>query len=100
MEVGARHEYKSAAEQLTELGFSGPARQATEELAQSVTAQLTDAIAQHVKISPEEAGQLINGGPYLADQPLAKGLFDEHGYRTEVYPAVPNHPSTTPIPLP
>src|SRR5215468_3574082 len=38
LEVGARHEYKSAAEQLTELGFSGPAREATEQIARSITA--------------------------------------------------------------
>ena len=31
-QVGKRHEYKSAAEQFTERGFSGPAREATERL--------------------------------------------------------------------
>src|SRR5712692_5687271 len=50
MEVGARHEYKSAAEQLTESGFSGPAREATERMAESVTSQLADAIAERGKI--------------------------------------------------
>src|SRR6266487_311704 len=50
MEVGARHEYKSAAEQLTEQGFSGPAREATERIAESVTSQLAEAVAERGKI--------------------------------------------------
>ena len=35
-----RHEYKSAADQLTETGFTGPAREAAARLAESVTEQL------------------------------------------------------------
>ncbi len=97
LEVGARHEYKNAAEQLTELGFSGPAREATEQVAQSVTAQLTDAIAEHLSISPEEAGRLINGGPYLAEQALANRLVDALGYRDEVYAAVRKQVGNDPI---
>src|SRR5579875_1158825 len=69
MQVGARHEYKSAAEQFTERGFSGPAREATERVAESVT-------------------RLILQGPYLADQALAARLVDALGYRDEVYAAV------------
>jgi protease IV len=88
VEVGARHEYKSAAEQLTEIGFSDPAREATERVAQSVTEQLAAAIAERRSVSSEEAGRLINGGPYLADQALAIGLVDALGYRDEVYAAV------------
>lgn len=88
MEVGARHEYKSAAEQLTERGFSGPAREATQRIAESVTAQLAEAIAERKSVTTEEAGRLIDGGPYLADQAVAAGLIDALGYRDEVYAAV------------
>src|SRR5215467_10234227 len=63
MEVSARHEYKSAAEQLTESGFSGPAREATQRMAESVTGQLTDAIAERGKITADDARRLIDGGP-------------------------------------
>jgi protease-4 len=97
MEVGARHEYKSAAEQLTERGFSGPAREATEQVARSVTAQLTEAIAEHLSISPEDAGRLINGGPYLAEQALANRLVDALGYRDEVYAAVRKQVGNDPV---
>jgi protease IV len=88
MEVGARHEYKSAAEQLTERGFSGPAREATQRIAESVTAQLAEAIAERKSVTTEEASRLIDGGPYLADQAVAAGLIDALGYRDEVYAAV------------
>jgi protease-4 len=88
MEIGARHEYKSAAEQLTEQGFTGPAREATERMAESVTGQLAEAIAERGEISLQEAGSLIDGGPYLAEQALAAGLVDVLGYRDEVYAAL------------
>ena len=88
MQVGARHEYKSAPEQLTERGFSGPAREATERISASVTEQLAAAIAERRGVSAERAAELINGGPYLAEQALQAGLVDVLGYRDEVYAAV------------
>ncbi len=88
MEVGARHEYKSAAEQLTERGFSGPAREAAQRLAESVTAQLAAAIAARGGVSRDKAVELINDGPYLAESALQAGLVDALGYRDEVYSAV------------
>src|ERR1017187_207603 len=45
MEVGARHEYKGAPEQLTERGFPPPNREATQRIAESVTSQIAEAIA-------------------------------------------------------
>src|SRR5579875_2386981 len=39
-EVGRRREYKSAAEMLTERGFTGPAREAAERMASSIAGQL------------------------------------------------------------
>lgn len=88
MQIGARHEYKSAPEQLTERGFSGPAREATERISASVTEQLAAAIAERRGVSAERAAELINGGPYLAEQALVAGLVDVLGYRDEVYAAV------------
>ena len=40
-----RYEYKSAADQLTETGFTGPAREAAARLTESVAEQLVAAIA-------------------------------------------------------
>src|SRR5215471_17435503 len=87
-QVAKRHEYKSAAEQLTERNFSGPAREAAERLAASVTGQLTDAIADRRQIAPAKVRELIDQGPFLADQAHQAGLVDELGYRDEVYARV------------
>ncbi len=87
-QVAKRHEYKSAAEQLTERNYSGPAREATERLASSVTGQLTDAIAERRRIGASEVRELIDRGPFLAAQAHEAGLVDELGYRDEVYTRV------------
>jgi protease IV len=84
-QVAKRHEYKSAAEQLTERAYTGPAREATERLAASVTEQLIDAIAERRGIAAAEVRKLIDRGPFLAYQALKEGLVDELGYRDEVY---------------
>jgi protease IV len=87
-QVAKRHEYKSAAEQLTERSFTGPAREATERLAASVIAQLTDAIAERRRMDPVKVRDLIDRGPFLAAQAHEAGLVDELGYRDEVYARV------------
>jgi protease IV len=87
-QVAKRHEYKSAAEQLTERSFSGPAREATERLAASVTGQLTEAIAERRRLDPAKVRELIDRGPFLATQAHETGLVDELGYRDEVYARV------------
>jgi protease-4 len=78
-QVAKRHEYKSAAEQLTETGFSEPAREATERIAGSVTDQLASAIAERRRIAPERVRELIDQGPFLSAQALEAGLVDELG---------------------
>jgi protease IV len=87
-EVGKRHEYKTAADRFTEQGFTGPAREALERLAVSLTGQLADAIAQRLGVSAAEARQLIDNGPYVADEALESRLVDALAYRDEVYAEV------------
>jgi len=84
-EVGKRYEYKNAADRLTEQGFTGPAREALEQLASSLTGQLTAAIAQRLSVPPEQAREMIDNGPYTAEEALELRLVDELGYRDEVY---------------
>jgi protease IV len=84
-QVAKRHEYKSAAEQLTETRFSEPARQETERMTASITEQLVQDIAERRGISRDKVGELINAGPYLAARAQAEGLIDQLGYRDEVY---------------
>jgi protease-4 len=87
-QVAKRYEYKSAAEQVTERGFSPSAREATERLTASITEQLTEAISQRRGIAAEDTRQLIDRGPFLAAQALDAGLVDALGYRDEAYAAV------------
>ena len=87
-QVGARGEYKSAAERLTEHGFSGPAREALQRLAASIVEQLAGAIAQRLEIPAQDARALIDRGPFVAGEALDLGLVDALGYRDEVYAAV------------
>ncbi len=90
-QVAKRHEFKSAAEQLTERGFSEPARQATQQLTASITEQLVAAIADRRDIPADKVRGLIDAGPFLATQALAHRLVDQLGYRDEVYAAVRKH---------
>ena len=87
-QVGARGEYKSAAERLTEHGFSGPAREALQRMATSIVEQLAGAIAQRLEIPAQDARALIDRGPFVAGEALDTGLVDALGYRDEVYAAV------------
>jgi len=87
-EVGKRREYKSAADVLTERGFTGPAREATERLTASITSQLTAAIAERRGMPEDEVRALIDRGPFLSDEARELRLVDELGYRDEVYAAV------------
>jgi protease-4 len=87
-QVAKRHEYKSAADQFTEHGYTGPAREATDAMAVSVVGQITAAIANRRQITAEAARALVDRGPFLAHQALDEGLVDVLGYRDEVYASV------------
>src|SRR5215469_998395 len=80
-----RYEYKSAADPLTETGFTGPAREAVGRLTESVTEQLAAGIAEGRNKTAEQARALLAQGPFLAQQALDEGLIDGLGYRDEVY---------------
>jgi protease-4 len=80
-----RYEYKTAADNLTERGFTGPGREATQRVADSVTEQISTAIAERRGKSAEQARTLLERGPFLPEEALAEGLIDAIGYRDEVY---------------
>jgi protease IV len=87
-ESAKRYEYKSAPDQLTESGFTGPAREAAARLAESVTEQLAGVIAAGRGLSVERATSLLGRGPFLAQQALTGGLVDGLMYRDQVYDEV------------
>jgi len=80
-----RYEYKSAADNLTERGFTPAAREASERLAVSIAEQISAAIAERRGKTAEQARALLDRGPFLAADALAEGLVDALGYRDEVY---------------
>src|SRR6201986_2455765 len=80
-----RYEYKSAADNLTERGFTGPAREAAERLAASVVEQITATIAERRGKTAKQARALLDRGPFLAEDALAEGLADALGSPDEVY---------------
>ncbi len=82
---GKRYEYKSAADNLTERGFTGPVREENERLAASIVEQITAAIGERRGKTAEQARALLDRGPFLAEDALAEGLVDVLGYRDEVY---------------
>jgi protease-4 len=88
VESAKRYEYKSAPDQLTESGFTGPSREAAARLAESVTEQLAGVVAAGRGLSVEQATSLLSRGPFLAPQALAEGLVDGLMYRDEVYDQV------------
>jgi protease-4 len=80
-----RYEYKSAADPLTERGFTPATREATERLAVSIAEQISAAIAERRGMTVEDARALLDRGPFLAADALGEGLVDALGYRDEVY---------------
>lgn len=87
---GKRYEYKTAADPLTETGFTGPARETAQRMAESVTEQLVAGIADGRGKTTEQARELLDRGPFLAQQALDAGLVDQLAYRDEVYEDVRN----------
>jgi protease IV len=92
-----RYEYKGAVDNLTERGFTGPAREAAERLVVSVAEQFSTAIAQRRGKTVAEARALLDRGPFLAEEALAEGLVDALGYRDEVYADVRKEAGREPI---
>jgi protease-4 len=87
-EVAKRREYKSAAEMMTERGFSPPAREAAERMTASIAGQLTAAIGERRGLGQQRVRELIDRGPFLAEEARDLRLVDELGYRDEVYAEV------------
>jgi protease-4 len=87
-EVGKRHEYKNAANALTERAFNEPHREAQQRLVSSIGEQLAESIAQQRGIPLAQVRELIDRGPYIGAEAVQAGLVDALGYRDEVYDAV------------
>ena len=76
-------EYKSAAEILTRTGPSEPAEENINWLLDGYYESLVKMIAQSRDMNPEQVRDVIDHGPYLAEQAQEKGLIDAIETRQE-----------------
>ncbi|WP_026120559.1 signal peptide peptidase SppA [Nocardiopsis potens] len=84
-EAGARHEYKTAVNMLTERDFTEAHREAAEHLVSSLSEQVREGIAEARGLTAERVAELTARGPLLAGEALEAGLVDRLAYRDEVY---------------
>lgn len=82
-EVAKRHEYKTAADRLTERQFSEAHRETVERIVASYHEQLVGAIAAGRDVDEERAAALVDGGPRRGPDALDAGLVDRLAYRDE-----------------
>lgn len=87
LEVSARHEFKSAANQLSERGFTGPDRQQSQRLLDSLWEREVDGVARSRKLAPERVRLLADSAPLLASEALDACLVDRLAYTDEVVSA-------------
>lgn len=87
-QIAQRHEYKNAANLLTERGFTAAHREATERVVQSTMEQLVATIATNRDLDPDRVRELIDRAPLFAAEALEAGLVDHLGYRDDVYAAL------------
>ena len=86
--LGQRHEYKTAAEQLSAHEISPANREMSQRLADSVMEQVRALVVRTRGLTPAEFDAVLAGGPLTAQQARATGLVDRIGYRDEAYSAV------------
>lgn len=88
---GRREEYKTAANSLTETAMTGPQREETEALLNSMSRQIVRGIAAARRLSETHVSKLIDRGPLFADEAKAAGLIDRIGYRDEALAEMRGH---------
>ncbi len=69
-------DWKSAPEQFTREGSTGPAREQEERILDDSLANLVAGVAQSREVTPEEARTIITGGPYTAREARARRMVD------------------------
>ncbi len=69
-------DWKSAPEQFTRDGSTGPAREQEERLLDDALAHLVEGVAESRSLSADEARAAIVGGPYTAREARARRLID------------------------
>ncbi len=76
-------DFKSAAESITRHEPSEPSRKMTKWLLDSIYENLVGLIADGRKMKPDRVRELIDGGPYTAEEALRLGLIDAVRHRQD-----------------
>jgi protease IV len=84
-QIGARHEYKNAANIFLERSFTEPQREATGRIVNSLFAQVVDGVADGRRLGHDVVRGLVDRAPLDAHEAHAAKLVDHLGYRDEVY---------------
>ncbi len=77
-------DFKTAPNQFTEKTFTPAHREMAESLNRDLFEQYVQAVAGGRKKSPEEVRQLVDDGPFLAEDAVRVGLVDDLAYDDEV----------------
>lgn len=77
-------DYKSAANQLTEKGFTPEHREMTTSLNRDMHDQLVRGIAESRKKSEQDVRALLDQGPFIPEEALRLGLVDDLAYEDEL----------------
>lgn len=84
-QLGQRHEYKTAAEQLGAHEVSDANREMSQRLADSVVEQVRALVSRTRGLSAAELDAVLAAAPLSAEQALEARLVDRLGYRDEAY---------------
>ena len=88
--------YKNAPNQYTERGFTAPHREQMESIAESLYQEYAAVLAKARSRTPEQAREILDGGPYDAKEALRVGLVDELLYRDQVEEKIEDAGTVTP----
>jgi protease IV len=77
-------DYKSAANQLTEKGFTPAHREMTESINRDMYDQLVRGIAESRKKSEQDVRALLDQGPFVPEEALRVGLVDDLVYEDQL----------------
>lgn len=83
-----KKEYKSFMEMFTRENCSGASREAKQAILDSILDQVVDGIAKDRKLSHDQVRELINKGPYLAQEAYVAKLIDRIDFYQNLKPAI------------
>ena len=94
-----RYEYKTALNQVTERHLTESHREALQRIVDSQLGQIVTGIAEGRGLDSARVRDLVEAGPFFAEEALAAGLVDGLGYRDQVVDDVKQRTGGKLVPL-